>query len=204
MCGHTKQQPAPSTDVPNIKADPTSDTALTLLLSHAGGNCDILCAFFASLPPPAVACFSRVCRDWAHAAEYCLQAACQNHRWAKPRRARLQQRGVLAQLPWRTLFMAKACRSCLSAPGDFAVRTLDAGAPRCFLCAACAKQSRTVERMQRANLTLDVTGLSGKMLFSAKESKFCSEVSKLSKQSQDNASGARADVLRKAGIGRRR
>ena len=58
--------------------------------------------------------------------------------------------------------------------------------------------------MQRLSLTLDVTGLSGKPLYSGKESKFASEVSKLSKQAQDNASGERADLLRHAGKGRRR
>ena len=173
------------------------ESALSLLLSH--GNGDIICAFLAALKPHTAAILSRVCRDWARAAEYCLQPACQALRWSLPRRARLQQRGVLAELPWRSLFISKACRACLTKPGDFAARTPDAGAPRFFLCAACAKSARVVERLQRSNFTLDVTGLSGKPLFTAKESRFCAEVSKLSKEAQDNASGARAEVLRKAG-----
>ena len=80
----------------------------------------------------------------------------------------------------------------------------DAGAPRCFLCSRCAKRPQVVQRLQQHNLTLDVTGLSGKPLYTGKESKFAAEVSKLSKEAQDNASGARADVLRHAGKGRRR
>ena len=91
----------------------------------------------------------------------------------------------------------------MSAPGDFAVRSQDAGAPKCFLCAKCAKKNVVVERMQKHHLTLDVTGLSGKPLFTKRESKFCSEVSKLSKEALDRASGERADLLRHAG-GRRR
>ena len=145
----------------------SSRSALALLLAQENG--DIICAFLAALNPSAAAMLSRVCRHWARSAEFCLQAACQARRWSLPRRARLQQRGVLAELPWRSLFIAKACRACLAAPGDFAVRTPDAGAPRCFLCAACAKQPRVVERLQRSNFTLDVTGLSGKPLFSANE-----------------------------------
>ena len=58
--------------------------------------------------------------------------------------------------------------------------------------------------MQQLSLTLDVTRLSGKPLYTGKQSKFAAEVSKLSKQAQDNASGARADVLRHAGKGQRR
>lgn len=112
------------------------------------------------------------------------------------------------------------------------MRAQDAGAPRCFLCAGCAKRRAVVERLQRYNFTLDVTGLSGKPLFRRSEcvlpwlqsmsmsmhprevwalhecvevtcgrSKFCAEVSKLSKEAMDKASGARADVLRHTGRG---
>ena len=82
------------------------------------------------------------------------------------------------------------------------MRTPDAGAPRCFLCGPCAKQPRIVQRLQASNYTLDVTGLSGRPLYSKSQSKFCSEVSQLSKAALDQASGAKAAVL--AGRGRRR
>ena len=177
-------------------------SALALLLTH--GDADTLRCFLAALPPHVAARLSLVCREWATAAEYCLQAACKRYSWALPRRPRLQQRGVLAELQWRRVFIARACRACMTVPGDFAVRTPDAGAPRCFLCSRCAKRPQIVQRLQQHNLTLDVTGLSGKPLYTGKESKFAAEVSKLSKEAQDNASGARADVLRHAGKGRRR
>ena len=178
-------------------------TALALLVGHGEADVDVLCAFLAALPPRAAACLSRVCRAWATASELCLQLACKRFGWSLPRRPRLQQRGVLAALPWRSLFVARACRACMATPGDFAVRTQDAGAPRCFLCARCAKEPQTVQRLQSRNLLLDVSGLSGKPLYRPSESKFCSEVSKLSKESLDHASGARADRLRHSGQGRR-
>lgn len=176
--------------------------AMALLLGHA--DPDLLAAFFAALPPRAAACLSRVCRAWAAAAELCLRDACASHGWAQPRRARLQQRGVLAQLPWRSLFVARACRSCMTRAGDFAVRADRSSAPLCFLCAVCAKQPTAVQRMQRLGVTLDVSGLSGKPLYTKSQSKFSAEVAKLSKEAIDNASGARADILRHTGRGGRR
>lgn len=196
-----RAQPATS-DAPLQHDEKKCNSALARLLAH--GDADVLRCFFAAQPPPAAACLSRVCKEWAAAAEYSMQTTCRRFRWELPRRARLTARGVLAELPWRNVFIARSCRACMTNAGDFAVRTPDAGAPRCFLCATCAKQSRTVERMQRHNLTLDVTGLSGKPLYRPKESKFASDVSKLAKEAMDNASGARADVLRHAGKGRRR
>ena len=178
-------------------------SGLSLLLAH--DDADLLRCFFLAQPTKwVVGVLSCVCREWASAAELCVQVACQRFAWALPRRARLQGRGALANYPWRNVFIARSCRSCLDTPGDFAVRTPDAGAPRFFLCARCAKTPRIVQRMQQRSLTLDVTGLSGKPLYSGKESKFAAEVSKLSKQAQDNASGQRADVLRHARQGRRR
>jgi hypothetical protein len=178
-------------------------SALSLLIAH--GDADVLRCFFLAQPAQwVVRILSRVCREWANAAELCVQATCKRFSWTLPRRARLQGRGALADCPWRNVFVARACRACMAAAGDFAVRTPDAGAPRFFLCSRCAKSPRTVERMQQLSLTLDVTGLSGKPLYTGKQSKFAAEVSKLSKQAQDNASGARADVLRHAGKGQRR
>ena len=92
----------------------------------------------------------------------------------------------------------------MAAAGDFAVRSPHAGSQKhCFLCGRCAKQPAVVQLLQSQRYTLDVTGLSGKPLFSKRESKFCSEVSKLSKESLDNASGERADIVRHAAKGRR-
>ena len=147
----------------------------------------------------AVACrLSRVSRAWALAAEVGLRAACDRHSWRLPRRPRLQRAaGTLgAALPWRTCFVARSCRACMLAAGDFAVRGTDGGAPRFYLCRACAKSPRVVTRLQRGGTTLDVAGLSGKLLYTRSESKFCADVARLSKESIDNASGSRADAVR--------
>ena len=169
----------------------------------ADDNHDLLTAFFCALSSREVCKFSAVCKTWARAAEANLESTCRRHRWQQPRRARLVKASSLG-LAWRPVFLNKVCRACFNAPGDFAVRTVDAGAPRCFLCARCAKKPQIVQRLQRHSLTLDVTGLSGRPLYNGKESKFAAEVSMLSKDALDNASGARAEVLRHSGNGRRR
>ena len=51
-------------------------------------------------------------------------------------------------------------------------------APSFFLCGACCKAERTVQRLQRGRFTIDVTGLSGRPLYSRSKSKFCADVSK--------------------------
>ena len=169
---------------------------LPLLLRHGGA--DVLTAFFAALCPKTTACLSRVCKNWAEAGELCMKIACAKNRWALPRRARLQ-RATLASCPWRNLFVQRACRACLSENGDFAVRADSGGAPSFFLCGSCAKLDRVVTKLQSTNATLDVTGLSGKPLYTRRQSSFCSDVSRLSKVSIDNANGSRAELLRAAG-----
>ena len=70
-------------------------------------------------------------------------------------------------------------RACFAAPGDFAIRAGGAhAAPSFFLCGACCKAERTVQRLQRGRFTIDVTGLSGRPLYSRSKSKFCADVSK--------------------------
>lgn len=167
---------------------------------------DLLVLLLSALPPHIVCVLSQTSHAWARAAEVGLKVACDRFHWQQPRRPRLQRSsGSLgAALPWRACFIARACRACLASPGDFAVRGIDGGAPRFFLCSRCAKNSSTVARLQRERATLDVTGLSGKPLYTRAQSKFCSEVSKLSKESIDNASGRRADVVRHGQGGSRR
>ena len=69
-----------------------------------------------------------------------------------------------------------------------------------FKCPFC----RSVEPLSEREVCLQSMMIAIGPLFRANESKFCAEVSKLSKNAQDNASGARADVLRHAGRGQRR
>ena len=190
----------------NIMSAVTDTNRAKVLRWLIDGADELLDALLMTCTTRTVCMLSLVCRRWAAAAEMRFRAACQQHKWALPRRPRLQGvNGTLgAELPWRACFINRACRTCLTAAGDFAVRRTDAGAPRFYLCRVCAKQARVVERLQLERATLDVTGLSGKPLYSRNESRFCSEVSRLSKESMDNASGARAEVLRRAGPSRRR
>jgi len=152
--------------------------------------------------PPSLACrLALISNQWAAAAEMGLRKVCERHRWQLPRRPRLQRgAGSLgARLPWRACFVQRICRSCMECAGDFAVRGIDGGAPRFFLCRSCAKSGTVVERLQQTRATLDVTGLSGRPLYSKFQSRFCSEVSKLSRESIDNASGSRAQLRMQRG-----
>ena len=117
--------------------------------------------------------------------------------WAIPRRARLKQRaGQLADVPWRSLFVQRVCRACMTSAGDFAARLDSKGAPALFLCGVCAKESAVVEKLQLLGATLDVTGLSGKPLYTRRQSAFCSDVSRLSKAAIDAAHGDRGRLAR--------
>ena len=178
----------------------TPSTALDRLVGL--DNADLLATFLAALAPKEASRVSSVCLAWASAAELGLHAKCTQHGWKQPRRARLQ--ALQLGLPWRALFVARSCRACMTQPGDFAVRNVHGNAPRCFLCARCAKSARVVTLLQQERATLDVTGLSGKPLYSKRESKFCAEAHQLSKESLDGASGARAELLRHSAASRGR
>lgn len=80
------------------------------------------------------------------------------------------------ELKWRTLYLARCCRACLNRPGDYAVRRSKHDAPLCFLCSSCCKQNHVVRKLQREHATLDVTGLSGKILYTKNSCRFVSEV----------------------------
>ena len=142
---------------------------------------------------------SGVCRRWARVAEPHLRSVCTAQGWQLARRPRLLARStsLATELPWRAVFVARSCRHCMAAPGDYAVRGYAGGAPKLFLCGHCARESVVVAHLQRLRATIDVTGLSGKPLYTKKQNKFCAEVSKESKLSLDNAPGQRADLLRR-------
>lgn len=170
-------------------------TCLDELIAY--GSNDLLIALFSSMAVEEAFRLSSVCRAWALAAEGRLERFCKEHRWQLPRRARLQKASVLG-LAWRPVFVSKACRACVRAAGDYAVRISSSSAPCLFLCGKCAKEQRVVALLQVKHLTLDVTGLSGRPLYTKKQSKFCADVSKASAKSLANASGARAEIVRHA------
>ena len=95
----------------------------------------------------------------------------------------LQQPRMYKLQTWILLFIYPtlarkplAVFDCIDAPGDFAVRRSRNDAPLCFLCSVCCKRDHVVGKLQRERATLDVTGLSGKALYTEKGSKFVSEV----------------------------
>lgn len=181
------------------------DSALSMLLDAAEGDGGLLVAFCCALQPHSVVAVSAVCKSFMRAGEVALEtAACATHGWRLPRRSRLSSRRptFFAELPWRTLYVKKSCRSCMARPGDFAVRGIDGGAPHCFLCARCAKLDENHQRLRASRATLDVTGLSGKPLYTKRQSKFCADVSQASKDSLDQACGARAELLRHGALRR--
>ena len=149
---------------------------------------DLLQVLLGTLPLSDVCLLSRVSMQWARAAEATLRGRCTESGWQLPRRSR--HTGVLRErLPWRSLYVSRACRACLCVAGDFAVRRCSSAAPHAFLCGRCAKASAVVERLRRSEATLDVTGLSGRPLYTRKADRFCSDVARLSKASLDAASG---------------
>jgi hypothetical protein len=165
---------------------------------------DLLETMLGAIDAPELMRLSRVCKRWARAAEAPLQLLCERQQWQQPRRARLQKLSSL-ELKWRTLFVARACRACFQALGDFAVRSSPHASPCLLLCKPCCKAPPVVRMLQQRHLTLDVTGLSGRALYTAKGDKFCSDVSRLSEAALANASGARAERQRRGGgRGRRR
>ena len=178
-----------------------SPNVLALILRESD---DMLHALLSCLPTSNMCILSRVCKRWAVVAEQRLRERCASRGWALPRRPRLQARNqALMLLPWRALYVSRSCRSCLEDIGDFAVRSYSGGAPAFYLCACCAKAPPVVARLQDMRATIDVTGLSGKPLYTKRQSKFCAEVSAESKLSIDGASGQRAELLRR-GVGRSR
>ena len=149
-------------------------TALDQLLRS---DLALLEALLVAIDACQLMCVSRVCWRWMHAAEISLRASCEGFAWQPPRRARLQALASSA-LKWRGLFLARSCRACFQRPGDFAVRLSGNASPCLLLCGACCKAPAVVHMLQARHLTLDVTGLSGRALYSQKADRFCSDVSR--------------------------
>ena len=169
--------------------------------AHVHPHDDLLVCTLSHCPASFLLCVAaRVCWRWARLVEELLRQRCDLHGWRPARSGRLRSScsPLVLSLVWRSVFRARACRACYDAVGDFAVRDNGGrGHAECLLCALCAK-AKAVPLLQRRGLSLDVTGLSGKPLYSAKGDRFCAEVSRLSKASLEHASGERAERLRQA------
>ena len=165
-------------------------TVLEMLLA-SGKAPDLLPLLLSMLREDHLCIVSRVCWGWAKCAEVALKERCHEHGWQLPRSRRLQQGGgrLASELPWRKLFLDRSCHGCMRAVGDFAVRSGRHGAAMFHLCGPCAKQQRVHERLVASDACLDVTGRSGKPLYTKKGSSFCAEVSAASKASLDAMHG---------------
>ena len=182
-CGDTPRglpmEPAPS--------------ALDRLL--ALGSPELLELFLGTLDAPTLICrASLVCKAWAAAAEPALRDRCARQGWAPPRSSRL---AIKTPFKWRAVYISRACRACLRNPGEFAARRQPHAAPSLLLCRRCAKAAPVVDQLRARGMGLDVTSLQGKPLFTAKQSRFCSDVSRLSESSLHHANCERAERQRR-------
>jgi hypothetical protein len=123
------------------------------------GNPDLFAAVLAQCAPAdLMARVAPVCKDWAGAVEVALRGRCVQRQWKLARRPR----GALSQLwPYRTLWVQRVCRGCLSASGDYAVRDTPRGGTLFLLCRHCCLSERVRLLLVERQLCLDTLGLSG-------------------------------------------
>ena len=165
---------------------------------------------------------SLVSRLFAACAEPVLQSQCEVYGWRLPKSSRL---AFNSDFPWRALYAARSCRECASMQGDFAIRRWK-HAPEFYraypgsnmaapcrhetqplplpvaVCGRCCKAPLVVRKLQERKLTLDVTGLSGKPLYTKRADSFSAAVSASSGDALATANGARAERQRRSGRGR--
>ncbi|KAG8467177.1 hypothetical protein KFE25_000493 [Diacronema lutheri] len=123
--------------------------------------------------PPAARYLTapRVCRALFELVEEDARVLCAKHGWVLARRPR----GVNADTtrsPWRRLYMTRAC-ACCCALGDFCARACSNSHALFLLCGPCARSEAGRARLISRNLKLDLTGVSGKALFTASADRFC-------------------------------
>ena len=173
-------------------------SAFRLVVDH--GSTDTLGLVLASLNSRCL--LSSACpvsRNFASCVEHILRTRCEAHGWRLPKSSRLAS---TSEFRWRALFAAKTCRECAGAPGDFAIRRGKHEHPLFYLCGRCCKAPAVVAKLQARKLTLDVTGLSGKPLYTRRGDSFAASVSASSEDALATASGARAERQRRSGRGR--
>ena len=166
------------------------------------GPPDVLGLVLAQLPLRSL--LSSVCpvsRRFAAAAEPTFRSRCEAHGWKLPKSSRLAKQ-LDTEFKWRALYATRSCRECAAVPGDFAVRRWKQSHPDFYLCGRCCKAAPVVSKLQARKLTLDVTGLSGKPLYTKKGDSFSASVSASSEDALATASGARAERQRRSGKGR--
>ncbi|KAJ1634443.1 hypothetical protein T492DRAFT_865120 [Pavlovales sp. CCMP2436] len=112
-----------------------------------------------------------VCRELRDLAEEDCELLCAAHGWQLARRPRGRNAGP-TPTPWRRQYLTHAC-ICCCVIGDFCARETSNSHARFILCGPCARSEGGQARLVPGNLKLDITGLSGRPLYTARGDRFC-------------------------------
>lgn len=123
------------------------------------------------------------CRTCLQLAEEECQSLCAKHGWQLARRPRGRYAADSAA-PWRRLYFRHSCVECC-AIGDFCARETSNSHARFLLCGPCARGEAGRARLTKHDLKLDITGLSGKALFTARGDRFCASLHVEAKKRND-------------------
>ena len=115
-----------------------------------------------------------VCRAFQQLVEGECKAICAQRGWQLARRPR-GTGAVPTATPWRRLYLGHSCACCLDV-GDFCARATSNSHARFLLCGQCARCEAGRALLVPDNLKLDVTGLSGKALYTARADRFCASM----------------------------
>lgn len=133
--------------------------------------------------PPSLLALAATSKLLASAAEPALRAACLSKGWHPSRRPRGDEALAAAagpQAAWRALFRRRMCGACSARPGEFQAFEKRGGGwrgagsntetrLRFLLCRECVRLPRVSDKLAESDLRLDLVGLSGKRLLSARE-----------------------------------
>lgn len=124
-----------------------------------------------------------LCRTCLQLVEDECQSLCAAHGWQLARRPRGRE-AAHTPSPWRRLYFRHGCIECC-AIGDFCARESSNSHARFMFCGPCARSEAGRARLTKHNLKLDITGLSGKALFTARADKFCASLHVEAKKRSD-------------------
>jgi hypothetical protein len=126
-----------------------------------------------------------LCRTSLQLVEDECRSLCATHGWQLARRPRGRD-AAESPAPWRRLYFHHSCVQC-RAIGDFCARDTSNSHARFLLCGPCARSEAGRARLTRHDLKLDITGLSGKALFTARADRFCASLHAEAKKRSDRA-----------------
>jgi hypothetical protein len=113
----------------------------------------------------------QVCSTLLALVEDECKSVCEQRGWQLARRPRGRNADA-SPTPWRRLYLRHGCIACC-AVGDFCARETSNSHARFLLCGPCARSDVGRQRLVPGNLKLDLTGLSGKPLYTRRADPFC-------------------------------